>query len=95
MSLLRRIRHLEDHRKPGEVAYAVDPRSYLVVGNMSELVGNRDKVACFELYRRNVRSTEILTFDELYERAKCIVDNISHEASPDPVPDQSWDVSAW
>jgi hypothetical protein len=26
----------------------------------------RLKVACFELYRRNIRSPEILTFDELY-----------------------------
>ena len=40
---------------------------------------NDDKVACFELYRRNIRSPEILTFDELYYRAGCIVENISCE----------------
>lgn len=61
----------------GEVAYSVEPRSYLVIGDMSELRGNDDKVACFELYRRNVRSPEIITFDELYQRARCIVENIS------------------
>lgn len=63
----------------GEIAYSVEPRSYLVVGNMNELVGNGDKIACFELYRRNVRSPEILTFDELYHRARCIVDNIGSD----------------
>jgi hypothetical protein len=70
----------------GEVAYSVEPRSYLVIGDMSKLRGNDDKVACFELYRRNVRSPEIITFDELYQRARCIVENISAanmvEASP-------------
>lgn len=63
----------------GEVVHSVDPRSYLVVGNMSELRGNGDKITCFELYRRNTRSPEILTFDELFHRARCIVDNIGDE----------------
>jgi hypothetical protein len=69
-----------DGNETGEVVYSVQPRSYLVVGNMSELRLNGDKIACFELYRRNVRSPEILTFDELFERSRCIVDNISDEA---------------
>lgn len=37
-------------------------------------------MTCFELYRRHVRTPEIITFDELYERAKCIVDTIDAEA---------------
>lgn len=65
----------------GEVAYAIEPRSYLVVGNTSELKGNDDKIACFELYRRNIRSPEILTFDELLYRARYIVENISREVA--------------
>jgi hypothetical protein len=67
----------------GEHLYAVDPRSYLIVGNLSELVGNDDKVTCFELYRRNIRAPEIVTFDELFHRAKCIVENISSSGKPD------------
>ena len=44
---------------------------------------------------RNIRAPEILTFDELYQRASCIVENISREGSlastaaqdePDDVP---------
>lgn len=57
--------------------YAIEPRSYLVIGNLAELSGNDDKVTCFELYRRNVRAPEILTFDELYHRARFIVANLS------------------
>ena len=63
----------------GDPIYAVDPRTYLVVGNQGELRGNDDKIACFELYRRNMRAPEIITFDELFERAKCIVDQIDQD----------------
>jgi len=63
-----------------ELAYAIEPRSFLVVGNSAELSGHDDKIACFELYRRNVRSPEILTFDELLFRARFIVQNIDSRA---------------
>lgn len=72
-----------DGNDTGELAYSVEPRSYLVIGNMAELRGNDDKIACFELYRRNTRSPEIITFDELYQRARCIVENISAEVEAD------------
>jgi|GEM_PF-4774671 len=61
----------------GDITYVIEPRSYLVVGNTSELAGNDDKLTCFELYRRNVRSPEILTFDELLYRARFIVENLN------------------
>ncbi|HSI12520.1 MAG TPA: Shedu immune nuclease family protein [Chthoniobacter sp.] len=60
-------------------AYVVEPRSFLVVGDMSELKGNDNKIASFELYRRNMRSPEILTFDELFHRARFIVENLSRD----------------
>lgn len=67
-----------------DTVYSVEPRSFLVIGNLSQLVGNNDKVACFELYRKNVMSPEILTFDELYHRAKCIVENLSRKRDDHP-----------
>lgn len=70
----------------GEVVYAIEPRSFLVVGNLKELSNNPDKVTCFELFRRNIRSPEILTFDELYQRARCIVENISDTDENDDLP---------
>ena len=48
-----------------------------MVGSLGEFVCqhgvNREQYRSFELFRRNTASPEILTFDELYERAKFIV----------------------
>lgn len=71
-----------DGNETGEVVFSVQPRSYLVVGNMKELLGNGDRITCFELYRQNVRSPEILTFDELFYRARCILQNLGGEVWP-------------
>ena len=79
----RRFRdHLKDGygNDTGQTVYAVEPRSFLVVGNLSQLAGNDDKIACFELFRRNTKAPEILTFDELFHRARCIVENISKDS---------------
>jgi hypothetical protein len=69
-----------DGNDTDQAAYAIEPRSFLVIGNTSELKGNDDKIACFELYRRNIRSPEILTFDELLYRARFILQNLSRDA---------------
>jgi Domain of unknown function (DUF4263) len=70
----------EDGNDIGRIIYSVEPRSYLIIGNLGQLLSNDDKVACFELFRRNLRAPEILTFDELYQRARFIVENISSKA---------------
>lgn len=72
----------EDGNRTGEEAYAVEPRSFVVIGNLSELLDNNDKIACFELYRRKLVSPEIVTFDELFQRARCIVDNLNGQTEP-------------
>lgn len=59
--------------------YTVQPKGILVIGNTKEL----NKIAkrnTFELFRRNTVNPEILTFDELYERAKFIVDHTGNPA---------------
>lgn len=61
----------------GNIVYAVQPRSFLVVGTLEQLRGNDDKVVCFELFRKNIRAPEVITFDELFHRASCIVENVS------------------
>jgi hypothetical protein len=62
----------------GEEAYNYVPRSFLVVGSLQEFVGdhgvNQEKYRSFELFRRNIFTPEIITFDELFERAKFIVE---------------------
>lgn len=61
----------------GDWTYFHQPRSFVIVGSLSDLVGEKgdyqDKIRSFELYRRNLWSPEIITFDELLERAKWIV----------------------
>ncbi len=54
--------------------FTVNPRGILVIGNTKEL-DNRNKIETFESFRRNISNPEIITFDELYERAKFIVQN--------------------
>lgn len=61
----------------GEEAFNYMPKSFLVVGSLHEFVGNhgvnQERYRSFELFRRNTVSPEIITFDELYERARFIV----------------------
>jgi Domain of unknown function (DUF4263) len=70
-----------DGGSTGQSVYAIEPRTFLVVGNSTQLTGNDDKIACFELFRRNVRSPEIITFDELLHRARFIVEHLSSDSS--------------
>lgn len=64
---------------PHDLTFLSRPRSFLVVGSLSELMGSeggthRDKVHSFELFRRSLADPEIVTFDELLERAEWVVD---------------------
>ena len=68
----------ESGQSTGKVVYAIEPRSYLVVGNLGQLKGNDDKITCFELYRRNIRAPK-MTFDELFYRARYIIKFLSRE----------------
>jgi len=66
-----------------ESAYLFHPKSFVVVGDLHEFVGehgvNQQKYSSFELFRRNLSAPEIITFDELFERAKCIVQHSEAE----------------
>jgi hypothetical protein len=63
----------------GEALFAYQPRSYLVIGRLDEFQTeqgpNIGKYRSFELFRRNTIRPEIITFDELYERARFIVEH--------------------
>ena len=49
------------------------------MGSMRQLMDygaiNEEKMSSFELYRRGQQDVEILTFDELFERARFIVES--------------------
>lgn len=57
----------------------IDPKSILVIGSGKQFDGEdkekQIKAKTFELFRRDSRNIEILTYDELYERAKFIVEH--------------------
>lgn len=62
----------------GETIFTTEPRSFVICGSLSEFQAehgiNERKFRSFELYRRNLIRPEIITFDELYERARFIVE---------------------
>ena len=68
----------------GEEAFSYMPKSYLVVGSLGQFMTehgvNEERHRSFELFRRNTSGPEIITFDELHERARFIVQQ--HEATP-------------
>ncbi len=79
LSEVFRPTHSETGDSTGEVLFQFQPRSFLVIGNLGELNSpngaNKDRFRSFELFRRSLRWPEVMTFDELYARAKFIVDD--------------------
>lgn len=83
----RAIKNLSDYiefedeqgNPTGEKVFNYHPKSFLLIGNLAEFETdhgiNKEKYRSFELYRRNINVPEIITFDELYERAKFIVEH--------------------
>lgn len=63
----------------GEMTFLTRPRSFLVIGNSDQLLGEGGgphvpKVRSFELFRRSLTEPEVVTFDELLARAEWVVD---------------------
>jgi len=70
--------------RTGEEIFVFFPKCFLIIGDMlreftneDSKVFNPDKLACFEYYRKNLVSPEIITFDQLYFRAKNIIERNS------------------
>ncbi len=52
--------------------YTIHPKGIVIIGNTNQL-NNWDKRNSFERFRRELSNPEVITYDELYERAKFIV----------------------
>lgn len=77
-NLYDRITPVGENGDPtGEEVFNYKPKAFIVIGNLQEFVTpngiNKEKLRSFELYRTSLKDVEILTFDELYERARFIV----------------------
>jgi hypothetical protein len=60
-----------------EEIFNFSPRAFVVVGSLGQFANehgiNRGQLRSFELFRRNTFQPEVVTYDELFERAKHIV----------------------
>lgn len=69
----------DDGTPTGEEVFNFKPRAFIVVGSLNEFVHahgvNNDQFRSFEIYRNSITGIDILTFDELYERSKFIIDS--------------------
>lgn len=67
----------QDGNPTGEEIFIYRPKSFLLIGSLSEFITdngvNKEQFSSFELYRKSIKDIEIITFDELLERAKFIV----------------------
>lgn len=70
----------EDDGTPTDIELSTTrPRQVLVIGSLREFIHNGavnpEKISSFELYRTSIQDVEIITFDELYQRACFIVED--------------------
>jgi Domain of unknown function (DUF4263) len=60
----------------GEELFMYNPKGFILIGNQNEFIKenkiNPIKYSSFEMYRKNLKNIEILTYDELFHRAKYI-----------------------
>lgn len=78
-SIQKQLKIVDDFGNPtSSDAFLIRPRSVVVCGDLAEFSGqhgiNYDKYSSYQLYRRHLERPEIVTFDELLERAKLLVD---------------------
>lgn len=83
-------------RLEGDEKYTVAPRGILLIGRLNQLSEDRSKRETFERFRRSIQGIEILTFDELYARARFIVEeNQESSATLDEEPSENESYSDW
>lgn len=78
-------RYIEEHYDPDGTPTGIEfstvrPKQVVVIGSLDQLSPsgqvNQEQLSCFEFYRRGILDVEIITFDELYQRAKFIVEDV-------------------
>lgn len=62
----------------GEEVFNFRPRAFIVIGSLGQFVTehgvHEEQLRSFELYRNSISDVDILTFDELFERSRFIVE---------------------
>ncbi|QUE91165.1 Shedu anti-phage system protein SduA domain-containing protein [Pseudomonas sp. SCA2728.1_7] len=62
----------------GEKLYMYKPKSFLVIGTLAEFTNqngsiHEDRFSSFQMFRNALSDVQVITFDELYERAKGLI----------------------
>lgn len=90
MSWEKTARYDENHDElSGNNINTVNPKGILIIGNTKEFSENTNARNTFELFRSQISGIEIMTFDELYNRSKFIVEekeNIGSNQELDDFP---------
>lgn len=70
--------------KKSEIKNLRNPRCILIIGSLDEFTGDNGEVAKqgFDLYRNELRSVEIITYDELFEKLKTMMQLVSSKFFP-------------
>lgn len=76
----------ENGHRQGEV-FVCRPRTILIAGALTEFEDDEgnlhyEQFESFERFRRSLRDPEILTFDELFQRARLVVGLVSEQGRP-------------
>jgi hypothetical protein len=62
----------------GEEILFVKPKGIVIIGMLDDFIKdqgvNYEELSSFEIYRQQVNGVEIITYDELYERARFIAE---------------------
>ena len=62
----------------GETIRYAEPRCFVIIGN-SEQLDTAAKRDSFELYRRGLSNTDVITFDELFEKVEVLLNLLQGE----------------
>ncbi len=54
--------------------FTIRPKGIIVIGSLHQFINNRSKRETFQRFRKSIHGIDIITFDELFERAKFIVE---------------------
>ncbi|ELB2751638.1 DUF4263 domain-containing protein, partial [Vibrio alginolyticus] len=70
----------ENGYSTGGKLFLYNPKAFLIIGSLAEFKDSEGRVhegkfSSFQLFRRSISDVEIITFDELYERAHALVNN--------------------
>ena len=77
--------YVESHFEPDGTPTAIEfstvrPKQVVLIGSLKQLIEeggtNPERLSSFEFYRRGIMDVEIITFDELYQRARFIVEDV-------------------